>query len=101
MAFAGGLGLELDLQKVPAKDVFRNDFLLFSESNSRFLIEVASEDRELFEEIMGKHIAQIGEVTEEQKQVIHGLNGEIVVNASLDRLRQSWKKTLSPEEAPQ
>ena len=41
MAFASGLGLEINLQMVPVKDVARNDFVLFSESNSRFLIEVA------------------------------------------------------------
>ena len=66
MAFASGLGLELDLQKVPVKDITRNDFVLFSESNSRFLIEVAQEDKEDFEELMkGKNCAQIGKVTKE------------------------------------
>ena len=40
MAFAGGYGLEIDLSKVPGKELTRNDFVLFSESNSRFLIEV-------------------------------------------------------------
>ncbi len=38
MAFAGGYGLDLDLSKVPGKELERNDFVLFSESNSRFLI---------------------------------------------------------------
>ncbi len=101
MAFASGLGLELDLQKAPAKNVTRNDFMLFSESNSRFLIEVAPDDRELFDELMGKYSTAIGKVTEEKKLLIRGLNGNIVVDASLDVLRQSWKKTLNPEEAHQ
>ncbi len=51
MAFAGGYGLELDLRKVPGKELSRNDFLLFSESNSRFLIEVAEADKEDFEDV--------------------------------------------------
>ncbi len=101
MAFAGGLGLMLDLQKVPAKDVARNDFVLFSESNSRFLIEITEEDRELFEELMGKYSAQIGKVIKEQKLLIHGLNGKVVVDASLDKLQHSWKKTLNPQETKQ
>ena len=45
MAFAGGYGLEIDLGKVPGKDLIRNDTVLFSESNSRFLIEVEERDR--------------------------------------------------------
>ena len=98
MAFASGFGLELDLQKVPAKDVSRNDFLLFSESNSRFLIEIASQDKKLFEKLLGKYSAQIGRVTKEAKLNITGLNGKTVVDVPLDDLRQSWKQTLNPKE---
>ena len=98
MAFASRFGLELDLQKVPAKDVSRNDFLLFSESNSRFLIEIASQDKKLFEKLLGKYSAQIGRVTKEAKLNITGLNGKTVVDAPLDDLRQSWKQTLNPKE---
>ncbi len=102
MAFAGGYGLELDLRKVPGKELTRNDFALFSESNSRFLIEVSEQDRGLFEELMwGKSCVQIGNVTKEQKLAVKGLNGKTVIDASLETLRRSWKKTLSPEEESQ
>ncbi len=98
MAFAGGYGLELDLGKVPGKALERNDFVLFSESNSRFLIEVSEKDRQEFEALMkGKTCAQIGKVTKDEKLLIHGLNQKIVVDASLAELRRSWKKTLSGE----
>ncbi len=97
MAFAGGLGLEFDLKAVPKKDVTRNDFLLFSESNSRFLIEVAPQDRFAFEDLMKKGCAQIGEVTENERLKIHGLNGGIAVDAGLAELRAAWKKTLNAE----
>jgi phosphoribosylformylglycinamidine synthase II len=101
MAFAGGYGLELDLSKVPGKELVRNDFVLFSESNSRFLVEVAEADRMDFEDLMkGKVCAQIGKVTKEATLHIHGLNGKVVVDASLDELRHSWKKTLSSEVQP-
>jgi phosphoribosylformylglycinamidine synthase II len=100
MAFAGGLGLEIELKKVPGKELTRNDFVLFSESNSRFIVEVTEADKEEFEVLMrGKVCALIGKVTKEQKIIIKGLNGEVVVNASLETLRNSWKKTFSPEEA--
>jgi phosphoribosylformylglycinamidine synthase len=98
MAFAGGYGLELDIGKVPGKALERSDFVLFSESNSRFLIEVSETDRQEFEALMkGKSCAQIGKVTKDQKLLIHGLNQKIVVDASLAELRHSWKKTLSGE----
>jgi phosphoribosylformylglycinamidine synthase len=98
MAFAGGYGLELDLCNVPSKALERNDFVLFSESNSRFLIEVSETDRQEFEALMkGKTCAKIGKVIEDEKLLIHGLNQKIVVDASLAELRHSWKKTLSGE----
>ncbi len=98
MAFAGGHGLDLDLCKVPGKALERNDFVLFSESNSRFLIEVAETDRKEFEALMkGKNCAEIGKVTKDEKLLIHGLNQKIVVDASLVELRRSWKRTLSGE----
>jgi len=102
MAFASGLGLELDLKLVPGKDLTRSDFVLFSESNSRFLIEVSADDKEEFEKLMfGKGCVQIGIVTKEPKLRIKGLNGKVAVDAPLNRLRHSWKRTLNPEEATQ
>ena len=96
MAFAGGYGLELDLSKLPSKDLERNDTALFSESNSRFLMEVSEQDKHEFEALMkGKGCAQIGKVTDSQKLYMYGLNRKVVVDASLSELRQSWKKTSS------
>jgi phosphoribosylformylglycinamidine synthase II len=97
MAFAGGFGLELDLKAVPSKQAARNDFLLFSESNSRFLIEVAPQDRDGFEDLMRNSVAQIGEVTEAERLRVHGLNGGLIVDAELSKLRAAWKKTLNGE----
>jgi len=98
MAFAGGYGLELDLRKVPQKALTRDDFVLFSESNSRFLVEVSEKSREDFEALMkGKLFAEIGEVTKTPRLCIHGLKGKVAVDASLKSLRTRWKKTLSGE----
>jgi phosphoribosylformylglycinamidine synthase len=98
MAFAGGYGLELDLSKVPGKALERDDFVLFSETNSRFLLEVLEQDRQGFEGLMnGKTCAQIGRVAKDERLVINGLSRKIVVNSSLEKLRRSWKKTLGSE----
>jgi phosphoribosylformylglycinamidine synthase len=98
MALAGGYGVELDLKVVPAKAVNRNDFLLFSESNSRFLLEVPEKVKVDFEAVMkGKVCAEIGKVTKNPKLTVHGLDGAVAVDASLTHLRRSWKETLSRE----
>lgn len=39
-AFSGGLGMELDLTSLDNENVERNDYLLFSETQSRFVVTV-------------------------------------------------------------
>ena len=96
MAFAGGYGIQLHLQKAPTRNVNRNDFVLFSESNSRFLVEVSQESKEEFEALMkGKVYAEIGRVTKTPRLCIYGLNGEVAVDAALSDLLASWKRTFS------
>jgi len=98
MALAGGYGAELDLRKAPAELLQRDDFALFSESNSRFLVEVTEKDRENFETLMkGKACAEIGKVTKTPRLAIRGFKGALAVDASVADLRASWKHTLSSE----
>mgnify|MGYP001134823355 CR=1 FL=1 len=96
MAFSGGYGIELDLRKVPIGDsIRRNDFILFSESNSRFLIEVKEKCRKDFEAIIrGNAYSIVGRVNKSNRLVVQGLNGESVVDASLSELIDAWKKTF-------
>ncbi len=96
MAFTGGYGMELDLRKVPQETSDRDDFVLFSESNSRFLVEVSDVAREEFESLMKEKVhADIGRTTANQHLRIYGLDGEVVVDASLSDLLAAWKQTLS------
>lgn len=96
MAFAGGHGVEMDLVDVPARNSKRNDFILFSESNSRFLLEVSQKARKDFEALMkGTVFSQIGRVTKTASLCVRGLSGKTVIDASLGDLFRSWKGTLS------
>ncbi len=98
MAFAGGYGLELDLRKVPWKGLRRDDFVLFSESNSRFLVEVSGKARDEFEQIMkGVACAEVGRVTKSPRLCFEGLGDKVVVDVSLHDLLASWKRTLCRE----
>jgi phosphoribosylformylglycinamidine synthase len=90
--------MELHLQKVPTGNVDRNDFVLFSESNSRFLVEVSQEAKEDFEALMmGKVYAEIGMVTKAPRLCVYGLEGEVAVDAALGDLLATWKRTFSSE----
>jgi phosphoribosylformylglycinamidine synthase II len=96
MGFAGGVGLTLDLNKVPLGEfIDRNDTILFSESNTRFLIEVAPEDAKRFEEVMGENVcAAIGGLTEDDRLEVYGIKGEKVVSSPLSELKEAWQKPL-------
>ncbi|UCG54358.1 MAG: phosphoribosylformylglycinamidine synthase subunit PurL, partial [Dehalococcoidia bacterium] len=96
MAFAGGFGAFIRLREVPlGEPMDRDDFILFSESNSRFLVEVAPANTHEFEKVMGKAtFAHIGEVTSSEKLEICGLNKEIVLSVNINRLKEAWQKPL-------
>ncbi len=96
MAFAGGLGAEINLGLVPlGEPVARDDFILFSESNSRFLVEVAPEDRAEFEKVMGGvTLANIGKTTGSGVLTIHGTNGKQVVYRQISELKEAWQRPL-------
>ncbi|MGB9684354.1 MAG: AIR synthase-related protein, partial [Candidatus Bathyarchaeales archaeon] len=96
MAFSGGYGVEIDLRKVPADNLKRDDFVLFSESNSRFLVEVPEKCERDFEAMMrGAVCAKIGKVTKTPRLCVYGLNGDVVVDAAISELLACWKSLLS------
>jgi phosphoribosylformylglycinamidine synthase len=98
MAFAGGYGIELHLKRVPTKNFLRDDFVLFSESNSRFLVEVSQKARAEFEIVMKDTVfAEIGKVTKSSQLRVYGLRGNVIVDASLNDLLAHWKYPLNKE----
>ncbi|MDP2922002.1 MAG: phosphoribosylformylglycinamidine synthase subunit PurL [Candidatus Omnitrophota bacterium] len=94
MAFSGGFGADIRLKEAPC-DVKRNNVILFSESNTRFIAEVRKENRKKFENHMkGVSMGMIGRVTGKKDLVIYGLNGEKVIDAGIDELKEAWQKPL-------
>ena len=96
MAFAGGLGAIIYLESIPlAEPIDRDDFILFSESNSRFLVEVAPESKDEFEEIMtGIRLAAIGRVIDSEVLEIYGVDGSRIVAKSLGELKDAWQRPI-------
>ncbi len=90
MAFAGGIGVRIDAEKVP-NEADRSYKLLFSESNSRFIVEVAKGNEDEFEKITGA--ARIGETTKERRLTISGGSGNLI-DSDIYELKAAWKGTI-------
>ncbi|HON90023.1 MAG TPA: phosphoribosylformylglycinamidine synthase subunit PurL [Sedimentisphaerales bacterium] len=97
MAFAGGLGIEANLRGLPrSKDCFRTDAQLFSESNSRYIVEVTPENFDAFaKKMLNLPFGQIGTVTETPRLVVQDEDGRKVIDAGIDILKQTWQKTFN------
>jgi phosphoribosylformylglycinamidine synthase II len=94
-AFAGGLGMEIDLRKVPHKGLERNDLLLFSESQSRFVVTLDPSKKKRFDSILGDAIyGEIGAVSGKEILRMVGLQGKTILEANLHDLKEAWQKTL-------
>ncbi|MHC4345554.1 MAG: AIR synthase-related protein, partial [Planctomycetota bacterium] len=96
MAFAGRLGIEADLRGLPkSEDCVRVDAQLFSESNSRYVVEVEPGKFDAFVKLMlNLPFGQIGKVTEKEKLVVKAEDGRTVVESDLDNLKEAWQKPL-------
>jgi len=104
MAFSGDLGAEVFLSEVPYDNIYdkrktadksRNDFILFAESNSRFIVEVEKKNRQKFETLLSKvPFGLIGCVSKEKKLKVYGMNGRLCVDAEISVLKEAWQKTL-------
>lgn len=96
MAIAGDLGLTLRLGEVPRSGVEAEDEILFSESNSRLLLEVREDNASKFERVMGEvKAARVGWVTEDKTLTILGLDGRVTLEESVSSLRNAWKSAFN------
>ncbi len=94
-AFAGGLGMIVDLGKVPAEGLDRDDLILFSESQGRFVVTVRPDHCDEFEEVLGDiSWGKAGEVTEDRYFAVAGLSGDVVIEEYVMKLKESWQKPL-------
>jgi phosphoribosylformylglycinamidine synthase len=94
MAMAGGLGIRLAIDDV-AGDLSATE-TLFSESNTRFLVETTPENAASFAKHLsdaGVAVAQLGTIEpEEQLIVTHG--SETVMDVSVLKVKEAWLKPL-------
>jgi phosphoribosylformylglycinamidine synthase len=96
MALAGRLGLELELARVPCETLAPGcDALatrLYSESCTRFLVEVAPQHAQAFEHALaGRTCAEVGRVAANERCVLRGLDGAVCADLPLERLEQAFR----------
>ena len=97
MAFAGGLGIELDLASMSSAFKIADPVvLLFSESTTRFLIEVEPGKAADFEKgMVGLPCTRIGSVTRDDRVVVTSSTGDVVLNQEGAKLKSFWQSTLA------
>ncbi len=87
-----GSGALIDINKVPYEGERRNDFALFSESNSRFVVEVKGNREEDFLELarnVGACVAKIGEVQGSKCLEIKFKGGRVAIDVG--EMRKAWR----------
>ncbi len=104
MAIAGGLGANISLRDIPCDDDAASDcVLLFSESPSRFLLEVPPQDHAALTDLLGSlPWGRLGEVDSNPsgsaaanaRLVVTGLDESVVIEAAVDDLKAAWQQPL-------
>jgi phosphoribosylformylglycinamidine synthase len=94
MAFAGGVGADLTPTASKAWPLDDEAFL-FSESCSRFVLEIKPESLDEAEKMLGAvpHL-RLGQTCKESRLRIAGSNGEWIVWSQLSELKEAWQKPL-------
>ena len=95
-SIAGRLGMNIDLRSVPYRGKRRDDYILFSETASRFVVTIHPEDKSKFEKIMAGNITGlIGAVTNGDLLQMTGLDGKMIIKEKINKLKEAWQKPLN------
>ena len=93
MCFANGLGAEIQLEELSSDFVVR---ALFSETNSRFLVEVKPEDEEKFVKTMkGFPISRLGKVAADTLEVTAATDRKPLLQIPVNECYASWISRFS------
>ncbi len=104
MAFAGQLGIEVDLQPVPNDLAGHSStelatILLFAESNGRFVCEVAADQQAAFETILQSHqvpFGCLGTVQATEQFIIRQAGASApLIQVDLAALKAAWQQPLN------
>jgi len=94
MAFAGEFGVDVDISSLAAATGLPDDVLLFSESNTRFVVEVELEHRTAFESGFNDlPLCALGNVTDGTSVRIANAS-QSLVDAAWSELKAAWQSPV-------
>ncbi|MCK5452646.1 MAG: hypothetical protein KAI51_04355, partial [Candidatus Aenigmarchaeota archaeon] len=95
MCIAGNLGCMIDLSRLKREGTERDDFALFSESQSRIIVTIDPKNKDMFENMMdGTDISLIGAVTDENTIKIKSIKGDTMIECLVDSLKDAYNDTF-------
>lgn len=95
VAMAGELGMKIDLSSLCGNGLSPVE-ALFSESNTRFLVEVEEEKTAEFERLLGERdvpVARLGTI-EQGDQLVATVDSQVVLDVSVSEAKAAWQKPL-------
>jgi phosphoribosylformylglycinamidine synthase len=90
MLIGGDIGASIDIRGMDPE--LRSDYKLFSESNSRWVVEVWKEERKRFEDLIKRrkvYATKLGETVGEKRVWIYNGNKKLV-DLPLEAVRSAW-----------
>ncbi len=95
MCFAGGVGASIDTREMVCEGCETDAARLFSESSSRYLLEVRPEDVDAVRSALeGIAHSIVGTTSGEPRLCVVGHGGTEILNESLGALKASWQRPL-------
>lgn len=95
-AFSGKAGLEIDLSSLPTGENVSVAAMLFGESPSRLVVEIAPENLERVAAVFGgQPFAPLGRAAGEHSNLKVTRGADVLINEPLDELKSLWKNGLA------
>ncbi len=96
MAFAGEFGVEVSLAQIAQAEGLSDGVLLFSESNTRFVMEVPEPHIENFKkQFADLPVFELGTVSESDRVRITGSSNAVLIDTSWQELKTAWRSPLA------
>ncbi len=95
MAFAGEKGVVINADLIKTSEKMTLAETLFSESNTRFIVEISKENKDKFEKMFkGIVLSEIGNVSDDKFLIVESKKQKICIKENIKNLQKAWQKTL-------
>ncbi|MBN2650922.1 MAG: hypothetical protein JXR63_00965 [Spirochaetales bacterium] len=93
------IGATIDISQLTADSQLQELEILFCETPSRFIVEVAPQNKVAFEQALaGSYFAEIGKIAKNDKLVINNAS-KVIVDVTMNEIEKAWKKFEGTKES--